>query len=306
VIDQIQFPPAPRRAGWVRENLRLFSPGQVGWSRLRAYLAPQLRSLDGLRILHVSDLHLGQFWFTAYDQLLQETASKRFDVIAITGDLIDKRWNPNARVLRHLAKFLDALTAPLGVYVILGNHDGDLLAPYVTGSKATLLHPGIAQIPLQGATMEIVGLPCVHRTDLKPRLLGKIGAKAADTLRILLSHYPDHVLRTSALQPDLVLAGHTHGGQVCMPSGRPIITHDRLPKKMACGVHRIENGWLVVSRGVGFATYPIRLFAPPEVSEIQFVCGTARAGANQSTTKDDDVNQDHNRIERGHNRDFAE
>jgi uncharacterized protein len=71
------------------------------------------------------------------------------------------------------------------------------------------------------------------------------------------------------LSPDLILSGHTHGGQVCLPGGYPLITHDALPRAYASGVHRIGQSWLVVSRGMGFAQFCLRLFCPAETLEIR-------------------------------------
>ena len=119
-----------------------------------------------------------------------------------------------------------------------------------------------------GAGIEIIGLPCVSRRDLDERFLDSLPERDASTLRIVMSHYPDHLKRVLPLRPDLIFAGHTHGGQVCLPGGRPIITHDRLPGSMCKGIHRVDQSWFIVSRGFGFATLPIRLFCPAEVLEI--------------------------------------
>jgi predicted MPP superfamily phosphohydrolase len=66
----------------------------------------------------------------------------------------------------------------------------------------------------------------------------------------------------------LFLAGHTHGGQVCFPGKVPIIRHDSLASRLVSGIHRYHDTWLVVTRGLGFSSYPIRLFCPAEVIEL--------------------------------------
>ena len=71
------------------------------------------------------------------------------------------------------------------------------------------------------------------------------------------------------LQPDLYLAGHTHGGQICLPNERAILTHDSLPRTMCKGAHEINGTCLVVGRGFGFTTIPVRAFAPAEVVEVR-------------------------------------
>jgi len=68
-----------------------------------------------------------------------------------------------------------------------------------------------------------------------------------------------------------VLAGHTHGGQICLPGGWPIITHDTLPRRYAQGVHRWKDSWLIVSRGIGFSSIPLRTWCSGQVMEIVLV-----------------------------------
>jgi len=248
-------------------RLRLFSPGTVEWSRVEVPVATA-GSLEGVRLLHLSDMHLTQQWYSAYDALISRINSAKLDLIAFTGDLIDNRWNPARKAIENARRLLESLQSKYGTFVILGNHDGDLLAPLVEDCNATLLHPGRATIDFGDAMIELIGLPCVHRKDLSPRVLRLFPSKPANAFRIVLSHYPDHVRKLAAISPDLVLAGHTHGGQVCLPGGRPIITHDGLPPEISVGLHRVNDCHLMISRGVGFATYPIRVFAPPQVVEV--------------------------------------
>jgi uncharacterized protein len=84
-----------------------------------------------------------------------------------------------------------------------------------------------------------------------------------------LSHYPDIVRETRFLNPDLFLAGHTHGGQICLPGKIPIFKHDSLPRPICSGIHRAFDSWLVVNRGFGFSWLAVRMFCPAEVIEIR-------------------------------------
>ncbi|MCS7033228.1 MAG: metallophosphoesterase [Phycisphaerae bacterium] len=223
--------------------------------------------LTGLRLIHLSDLHLTGRWYAAHEALLARIAQADADLICFTGDLVENRWNPRP-ALNNARRFMEHLRSRLGTFAILGNHDGDLLAPYLARWNCHLLHPGVAELRWKGAKVEIIGLCCVARTDLRDRWIRSIPPRRPDGLRIVLSHFPDHIHRLAALQPDLVLAGHTHGGQVCLPGGRAVLTHDSLPTSMAAGIYSICGTRLVISRGVGFATFPIRLFSPPEVCEL--------------------------------------
>jgi predicted MPP superfamily phosphohydrolase len=91
--------------------------------------------------------------------------------------------------------------------------------------------------------------------------------------RIALAHYPDHLRLMRPLRPDVLLAGHTHGGQICLPGGIPIIRHDTLPRRQARGVHFIDGTWLVNHRGFGYTSLALRVFCPSEVIEIELVKG---------------------------------
>jgi predicted MPP superfamily phosphohydrolase len=99
--------------------------------------------------------------------------------------------------------------------------------------------------------------------------IARIPSKGENTLRIAMSHYPDALRRIGRLEADLFLTGHTHGGQICLPGRIPIIKHDSLPRPYCTGVHRVDDTWLVVNRGIGFTTLPIRVFCPSEVIEIK-------------------------------------
>jgi hypothetical protein len=253
----------PRRG----PSVQAFSPAGFEFNTIELPLPGLPAPLEGFRIVHLADTHFTRFWYRAYDELLDRVRADPPDLVCFTGDLVDNRWNP-AAALPTAERFCRALASRMGTLAVIGNHDGDLLARHVIRFGWTLLHPGVARVPVNGATLEIVGVPCVSRLDLTPRLLRRIPARDPATPRIVLSHYADHIDDLAALQPDVVLAGHTHGGQVCLPGGRPIITHDSLPKSMAKGVFRVGATWLVVSRGYGFATYPVRVCCPCEAAAV--------------------------------------
>jgi len=192
------------------------------------------------------------------------------DLILFTGDFIDDKNDPRP-ALPHLRKLLPALKSRLGTYAILGNHDPAIAIPDLQATGIHLIDGARALLQSENATLELIGLPGIARHDLDAAYIASQPPKPPGALRIVLSHYPDHILRTKPLKPDLFLAGHTHGGQICLPGRRPIITHDALPKCFGAGVHRYDDTWMVISRGLGFASLPVRLFCPAEVCEITVV-----------------------------------
>jgi hypothetical protein len=116
--------------------------------------------------------------------------------------------------------------------------------------------------------IELIGLPGVDRIDLDERFLHTLPPRQPGVPRIILCHYPDLIRQSAHVKADLYLAGHTHGGQICLPNGQAIFTHDSLPKRLCKGSHDVEGTCLIVNRGFGFTTIPLRIFCPAEVVEV--------------------------------------
>lgn len=263
--------PAPQASGrgtW----LQLGSIAEFEWNRGTLAIPKLAPALVGLRIVQLSDLHFRPLWFQAYDPLIRRLAAHPPDLVLITGDFVEARAD-HRPALPFLARFLKSLSTRLGVFGILGNHDGDLLGSRLGEMGVTLINGRTARLEARDAVVELVGLPGVHRRDLTPQHLAGIAPKQSGELRIILSHYPDSIRKLVPLQGDIVLAGHTHGGQVCLPGGFAPLTHDALPRRLAGGIHKYGDAWLVISRGMGFATWRIRAFCPAEVVELTLDAG---------------------------------
>ncbi|MDB5172526.1 MAG: phosphoesterase [Phycisphaerales bacterium] len=253
---------APLR--WVQ----FFPPTRIEWTRLRLPIANLPRGFDGLRILHLSDLHLKTRWPAAYDGLLDRIGQHPPDLLLFTGDFVDNKYD-HRPALPLVRRMVEGWAARAGRFAIHGNHDSyaigaalrDTGVRFIDGQREILRLPG-------GGLIELIGLPGRRRLELSPRFLRSIPARNPATVRVVLSHFPDHLRRASSLKADIFLAGHTHGGQVCFPTGRPILTHDALPPPLATGAHRVADTWLVVNRGLGYTGLPIRAFCTPEVVEI--------------------------------------
>jgi predicted MPP superfamily phosphohydrolase len=159
----------------------------------------------------------------------------------------------------------------VGCFAIHGNHDSYQIGAELRDSQVKFLDGRRHVVDLPGGQVELIGLPGRRRIELLPEFVDSLPRPQADVPRIILSHFPDHLIRTAVLQPDLFLAGHTHGGQICFPGGGPLIWHDKLPRRLSRGAHRVGDTWLVVSRGLGATGLPIRVFCTPEVVEIRLV-----------------------------------
>jgi predicted MPP superfamily phosphohydrolase len=230
------------------------------------------KELDGLCILHLSDLHLGTISLNAValERAVEWAETRSPDLVVVTGDLVSRRagkWK--------LEQALARLRAPHGAWAILGNHDvDDARDPFSRPTDlsdlrergATLLRDGAATIEVNGRSVEIVGLaPETHARGGRAPLPDD---RARADLRILLAHFPDAVDRLPPGSFDLILAGHLHGGQICLPSpwGKVRLSHVR--GHYWEGLFDTPSGVLYVSRGIGTTFVPFRLFARPEVAMI--------------------------------------
>ena len=224
-------------------------------------------TLQGVRLLHLSDLHLGLRWGRAYDKLIEQVQADPPDLILFTGDFVEDRYDHRVGLPLVLRLFA-GLKATHGVYGILGNHDPDVMMPRLIDAGLRFITHERVVLQLPTGQLELIGFPGPSRRDLDPDFLVALPPRAAGVPRIVLSHYPDLFGHALLLDPDLYLAGHTHGGQICLPNGWPPLTHDRMPRRFAKGIHRIGRTWYAVSNGLGFTGISARLFCPAEVTEF--------------------------------------
>jgi uncharacterized protein len=225
--------------------------------------------LDGLRIAHLSDFHLGppSRGVHAVERAVDWTAERRPDLAVITGDLLTK---PSGKA--RLRSLVERLGVP--TFAVLGNHDvaisrdpqarkSDLreLAP------ATLLRDEGVELELRGRRVWIAGTHprmIVRRSEkLDPNTL----SREAD-LRILLCHFPRVLDRLEPGSFDLVLAGHMHDGQICIPypGGKLRLAH--LHARYTRGLYQRPAGLVHVSPGLGTTFVPFRFCARPEATEL--------------------------------------
>ena len=255
---------------------------EAGWVRLRELpvMLPSLPpELHGLRIAHLSDFHLGlpSRGERAVERAVAWAAAARPDLTVITGDLLSRRdGEPRLREL------LETLPH---CYVVLGNHDvAEARDPFSRGVAvdelrgATLLNDEAWAVRVRNQGVQIAG---VHPATF----LAGDGARIArfaderSRLRILLCHYPEIVDQLPAGAFDLVLAGHLHDGQICIPTpfGKVRCAHPRA--RYTRGLYRRPGGTLHVSPGLGTTFVPFRFLARPEATLLVLQSPGATAAA---------------------------
>jgi predicted MPP superfamily phosphohydrolase len=234
-------------------------------------------AFDGTTVAAIADLHLRRGRPTAaVKQLVEAVNARRPELVVLLGDLLH-RARGSAEPLAPLA----GLQAPLGVYACLGNHEHGFMwysrylkpsAPSVeewrarlAGLGITLLHNEARPIARGKVRLWLVGVGdayCEH-DDLAAALRGV----PEDEFRLAITHSPDLLDDPKATHLDLLLAGHTHGGQVRLPGIGALWAPCRRPRRRASGLLHVGPALAYVSRGVGEGL-PLRLFCPRELPLI--------------------------------------
>ena len=250
-------------AGWVRlETLEVPLPG----------LAPDL---DGLRIAHVSDFHLGMRGRSSHavEKAVEWVEERQPDLTLLSGDLLTRASGED--MLRALLPRLPR------AYAILGNHDLAISRdPFVERTFLRDLSP-VRLLTDEGVTLDVRGRRVYIagadprsrwvKSRLRPRDLA-VGRDEAD-LRVLLVHFPELVDGLSPGAFDLVLAGHMHDGQICVPypGGKLRLAH--IKARYTRGLYRTRAGAMHVSAGLGTTFVPFRFAARPEATELVLRAG---------------------------------
>lgn len=225
-------------------------------------------ALEGFTIAQWSDVHVGLFTSPALlHALAARTASLRADAIVLTGDLLD--FNP-----RHVPEAMEAfarLRARHGVHAILGNHDyytgaADVLRGLRQAGVSALVNRHVTlAADARGAGLVLAGLDDLYAPRYRlgggPNLAVALAGAHPESPRLVLSHNPK-TFPSLARSADVVLAGHTHGGQIHIPG----VTERLLP--FVAGTYRLERATLSISNGLGFTGLPARIGAPPEIVRV--------------------------------------
>jgi predicted MPP superfamily phosphohydrolase len=217
-------------------------------------------SLAGVRIGFLTDIHCSQ-WTSAED--VQRAASRlndeHPDLIILGGDYVT--WG-DRQYVQASAEALGSLSAPYGVFGILGNHDDDRDMPAALATRGIgVLRDARTTLAIHNETVDLIGIRFWTKryADIAPLMRG------ASRTSILLAHDPRRLAEAAALNIPLALSGHTHGGQVVLPLAGPVAAR-KFP--IIAGVGRRDKTTMFVSRGFGTVYVPVRINCPPEIAVL--------------------------------------
>ncbi|MGE0703248.1 MAG: metallophosphoesterase [Vicinamibacterales bacterium] len=217
-------------------------------------------SLSGLRIGLLTDVHRSQ-WVSDEDvrTAVSLLMNERPDLVVLGGDYVT--WGDRTYV-NPSADAVASLSAPHGVFAVLGNHDDDRDMPAaLTARGITVLKDARTSLTIRGETLDLAGLRFWTR---RPEEIERV-VKGGTGTTIMLAHDPRRIQEAAALNVPLLLSGHTHGGQVVLPVVGAIAAK-KFP--ILAGVAQEGPTTVFVSRGVGTVYVPVRVNCPPEVAVL--------------------------------------
>jgi len=237
-------------------------------------------AFDGYRILQISDPHFDALDGTA-DAIRAAVAGVEVDLCVLTGDYRAAETGSFRQhaILRPMARLVDEIAARDGTLAILGNHDTQEMLEQLEGIVGVrVLANEQVEVSRQDQAIDILGFDDPYRfySASTRRFAERLSAarnaagpagNPADRFRIMLVHTPDLAGHAAEAGGALYLCGHTHGGQICLPGGRPLVTHLHREIGLARGLWRRGQMVGYTSRGAGVAgSLPIRMFAQGEIT----------------------------------------
>jgi predicted MPP superfamily phosphohydrolase len=186
-----------------------------------------------------------------------------YDVCVLTGDFRGATFGPFQPALGILAELCATMRGP--VYGVLGNHDSLRMVPSLEKMNIRILMNESVLIRRGDQSIHIAGIDDAHfyRADNLEKATALI---PLDAFSILLSHTPEIYRQAAHAGFDLLLSGHTHGGQICLPGGIPITLDSVLPRRLGAGAWKHHNMDGYTSVGAGSSVVPVRFNCPPEIT----------------------------------------
>jgi hypothetical protein len=226
-------------------------------------------AFEGFRLLHLSDVHLDMANETTH-ALAERVREAEYDLCVITGDFRARTYGELEPAVDAMAGLRMHIDRP--VYAVLGNHDFVEMVPDLEALDMRILLNESVTVEREGAVIHLAGIddPHYYRADNLEKAAERIPAHA---ISILLAHSPEIYRHAAYAGFDLMLCGHTHGGQICLPGGVPLTYNANCPRAMGKGAWRWEGLRGYTSTGAGSCVVPVRFNCPPEITVHRLYAG---------------------------------
>lgn len=220
------------------------------------------KAFDGFSILHLSDLHI-EMSAAAMSHVRAVLPQIDYDICVLTGDYRAQTWGPYHAALAGTAVLCAAIKKP--IFGVLGNHDTIRMLPDLEAMGIRMLMNESTAIERGDYRIQIAGIDDAHfyRADNIEKAASGI---SPGDFSILLSHTPEIYQQAAHAEFDLLLTGHTHGGQICLPGGTPITLDSVLPRRLGAGAWKYHGLTGYTSVGAGTSIAPVRFNCPPEIT----------------------------------------
>jgi len=220
------------------------------------------KAFDGYTILHISDLHvdMSEGAMARLAAILQDIS---YDLCVFTGDYRGQSFGSYEATLAGMSRICAQLKTP--AYGVLGNHDTVCMLPGLEGMGIRMLLNECEAIERDHERIYLAGIDDAHfyRADNIEKAVAGI---PGDAFSILLSHTPEIYRQAALADFNLLLSGHTHGGQICLPGRIPITLDSVLPRHMGAGAWSYRDMIGYTSVGAGSSVVPVRFNCPPEIT----------------------------------------
>jgi uncharacterized protein len=227
------------------------------------------RAFDGYRILHISDPHFDVAEGVS-EAIVRTVTGAEVDLCVLTGDFRAAERGPFTQtgILEPLAALRHGVQAADGFLATLGNHDAADMVPHLRRLGLVVLINQTYHVRRGGQAIALTGIDDVH-SYYTPAADAALAAHDPAAFGIVLAHSPEMAGEAAAAGHDMYLCGHCHGGQFCLPGGRPLITHLSRHRNLYAGPWRYGGMWGYTSSGAGLADPPIRFNSRGEVTELR-------------------------------------
>jgi predicted MPP superfamily phosphohydrolase len=227
------------------------------------------KAFDGFTILQLSDLHADTNE-RPIKRVVELVSDLRYDICVFTGDYRGQTFGAYRPTVKAMAELRRRIRGD--IYAVLGNHDTILMVPDLEDLGFHVLLNESVLVVRGAERIHIVGVDDAHffRVD---NIEKAAGTAAPEEFSILLSHTPEIYRQAAHAGFDVMLSGHTHGGQICLPGSIPITLDAKLPRRFGAGAWKHGNMVGYTSVGVGTSIVPVRINCPPEITLHELRCG---------------------------------